>query len=469
MCAAHPTCNVARGFVVALVAGVLLAGPPPARAASFDVACDVTALITTLTAANASVEPDTLQLASGCTYELTAVSNSTAGPNGLPFITSRLTIEGNGATIARSGAAGTPAFRILAIGGSGTLTLNNVTVTGGLTADGDTGDPGDPGGGILNSGILLLSNSTVSGNATGAGGPATGAVAGGAGGGGGGIGNTGTLTLINTTVSGNVTGAGGSSDAARGGAGGSGGGILNLGTLDVIGSTVSGNTTGAGGAGSSSGAGGSGGGIASVANNSTLTLTTSTVSGNSSIAGGLGGGVFSAGTATISSSTVTNNTAGTNGGGVRNNGGTLTMANTIVAGNTDSSGANPDISGVITSQGYNLIGHVGNTNFASNTTGDIYGDPNNSTGARPGSRELAIRIPPGLAPLAHNGGPTATHALLRASPATDQGYCGAPMTDQRGTPRPFEFPEIANGLGGDGCDIGAFEAVYLVHLPVLSR
>ena len=60
-----------------------------------------------------------------------------------------------------------------------------------------------------------------------------------------------------------------------------------------------------------------------------------------------------------------------------------------------------------------------------------------------------------LAPLADNGGPTMTHALLPGSVAIDvipEEDCldadGEPLTtDQRGEPRP----------GGTMCDVGAFE------------
>jgi hypothetical protein len=55
---------------------------------------------------------------------------------------------------------------------------------------------------------------------------------------------------------------------------------------------------------------------------------------------------------------------------------------------------------------------------------------------------------PMLAPLAGNGGPTPTMALLRGSPAIDAGNgLVAPGVDQRGVSRPQ----------GSGCDIGAFE------------
>ena len=55
---------------------------------------------------------------------------------------------------------------------------------------------------------------------------------------------------------------------------------------------------------------------------------------------------------------------------------------------------------------------------------------------------------PLLAPLADNGGPTLTHALLAGSPAIDTGdnFFGLP-TDQRGSPR----------VSGVATDIGAFE------------
>jgi hypothetical protein len=56
---------------------------------------------------------------------------------------------------------------------------------------------------------------------------------------------------------------------------------------------------------------------------------------------------------------------------------------------------------------------------------------------------------PLVGPLALNGGPTRTHALLPNSPAIDAAT-GGPSTDQRGVPRP-QGPEP---------DIGAFELEY---------
>ncbi len=60
--------------------------------------------------ASGSYGDDTIQLQAGATYTLTAVDNTTDGPNGLPSITSTITIAGQGAAIIRDSAAAN--FRI---------------------------------------------------------------------------------------------------------------------------------------------------------------------------------------------------------------------------------------------------------------------------------------------------------------------------------------------------------------------
>ena len=65
-------------------------------------------------------------------------------------------------------------------------------------------------------------------------------------------------------------------------------------------------------------------------------------------------------------------------------------------------------------------------------------------------------IDPLLGPLADNGGPTQTHALLLGSPALDAGNSTL-TTDQRGFTRPVDLANVANVTGGNGADIGAFE------------
>ena len=73
-------------------------------------------------------------------------------------------------------------------------------------------------------------------------------------------------------------------------------------------------------------------------------------------AGYSGGGIYNGGTLTLTNSTVSGNTAEDLGGGIINTGASATakLANTIVAGNTAISGG-PDASGTFISQGTNLI------------------------------------------------------------------------------------------------------------------
>ncbi len=132
----------------------------------------------------------------------------------------------------------------------------------------------------------------------------------------------------------------------------------------------------------------------------------------------------------MSNSTISGNSADW-GGGITN-GGTGTLANTIVAGNS-ATNAGPDAEGTFTSQGYNLIGHP------SGSSGWVGSDLQN--------------VNPRLGPLRNNGGPTQTHALLPASPAINAipkgtNGCGTEITtDQRGVKRPQ----------GSKCEIGSFE------------
>src|SRR5262245_24562098 len=130
----------------------------PCSAATFTCGVsDVACLIATITAANRTPEPDTIRLAGG-TYRLTAADNNTSGPNGLPSVTSALTIMGIGTgltTIQRTASA--PLFRLFHVGATGTLTLQDLTVTGGR-------DRSAGGGGILNEGTLILTSIALTHN-----------------------------------------------------------------------------------------------------------------------------------------------------------------------------------------------------------------------------------------------------------------------------------------------------------------
>ena len=307
----------------------------------------------------------------------------------------------------------------------GNATLPVTSPSPGITS------PPPHGGGIYNSGTLLLSRSTLSANVSGQGSASD--VAGGHGGSGGGLYNAFVATLVGCTVNSNRSGSGGGGgggggdQAFAGGHGGAGGGIYNGGIIYVTNCTIHGNATGAGGRGGNvpappplrtTGNGGNGGDGAGICNTGTLAMASGTVSAGSTGAAGSAG--------TGSSSLGTPGTTG-RGGGIWNQGGSVQLLNSIIAGNIATNGV-PDVGGSFVSLGHNLIGVTnGSTGFPA--TGDV------------------LNLDAKLGPLAANGGPTLTCHLLPGSPALDAGDSTLTGTDQRGLPRP----------AGAGVDIGAFE------------
>ena len=291
---------------------------------------------------------------------------------------------------------------------------------------GGHGGFGGSGGGIYGGNALII-NCTFTSNGTGGGGDGgygqgvSGS--GGYGGDGGGVCVSSNLTLSGCTILGNRTGSGGRSGVSNfgsippGGNGGVGGGICAGGLLLLTGGgllltncTIAGNFCGAGGGPTligKGGNGGSGGGIYSYSTNEVIVACT--VASNSNGTNGIGGGICSA----------------VVGGPV--------LLNDIVALNI---GDSPDVAGTFQSLGHNLIGVTdGSSGFSA--PGDLVGSTNSP-------------LDPKLGPLADNGGPTLTMALLTGSPAIDAGSAvGAPATDQRGVPRPQ----------GSCVDIGAFECL----------
>ena len=374
---------------------------------------------------------------------------------------------------------------------AGTLIMRDCVVTANRTGNGGSGysgpygsyqysagGPGGPGGGIYNAGTLMLSNCIVSANSTGNGGvsgvdggPAYDSITSGAGGNGAGIYNAGALRLDDSTVCSNSTGNGADTPTRYDGAkGGAGAGIWSGGTLSASGCTFSGNSTGHGGVGGAGnnpfqaptgGVGGAGGGICSTG---TLALTNCTLAGNATGPGGsggsgsyYGGGGGSGGSGAgihsqnlfLLNCTIATNRAGNGGlggygssgwgpsgsagygGGLGKTSGSAQLLNTLVALNT---GNGQDVSGAFISLGHNLIGATnGSSGFP--TAGDLVGSS-------------AAPLDPKLGPLADNSGPTLTMALLPGSPAIDAGdTAAAPLTDQRGFPRPI----------GSAADMGAYE------------
>src|SRR5262249_52143925 len=151
-------------------------------------------------------------------------------------------------------------------------------------------------------------------------------------------------------------------------------------------------------------------------------------------AGHSGGGIYSInfqGSLSLNNVTISGNTAAAFAGGLEAGGAATYVQNTIIAGNTAGTGA-PDCGGTLTGHNYNPLG-VGDS--CSGLTNGVNGNQVGTGGAP---------LDPGLGPLAANGGPTRTHALLPNSPALDAanpltpgsgGFACAP-TDQRGVHRP---------------------------------
>ena len=159
------------GGMLALAAVALVITPQLAAAGNWSVK-NVSELVAAINAANQAGGVNTINLAPGRTFTLTVVNNATDGPNGLPVIAANnnLTIRGSGATLARSKAAGTPAFRLFDVAPGASLTLESLTLANGLVV-GDTGQDAD-GGAILNATgasltvkcSVLLGNQVVGGD-----------------------------------------------------------------------------------------------------------------------------------------------------------------------------------------------------------------------------------------------------------------------------------------------------------------
>jgi len=347
----------------------------------------------------------------------------------LQIIFDPVTIAGPGAGLLEVHRADSTAFPVFAVSATGSSALSGLTVSNGKALF-------DRGGGIRNSeGILTLTGLVVKDSEAAAEGGTNVFVEGG------GIFSEGPLTLRETIVAGNAARAndGSALTAAFGG------GVAALSSLTVEASTISGNVAEADGDGTATTAQG-GGVLAGTA----ATVSRSTISGNAVVAKGAatqvraqGGGIQTY-EATLGASTLAGNSATAPGlalGADLHSLVSTSVRNTLISdplGGADScSGGGPPGSEEISSEGFNLD--------------------------EDGSCELSessdlVGVVAGLDPaLKDNGGPTPTHALLPGSIAIDRGNSFGETIDQRGLPRPSDFPEISDKEGGDGADIGAFE------------
>ncbi len=272
---------------------------------------------------------------------------------------------------------------------------------------------------------------------------------------GGGVFNSGGLELMGTAI-------------ARNTASGDGGGLFSVSEATVTGSFVTYNVATRGGA-----------VYAAQGDGANVEISRSTLVRNS---GDFGGGIFGAAEVLLEQSTLSANRALRDGGGVAVYGsGSLTGVNSTLSGNRALRGrggaifaelGSDDAEVEVTSStvvrnraemggGIYRVGSAGAVHFwntivalndavhvtMKDCTGSLDAGARNlsgtmSCGAAAGFAVVDLAVT--LGPLADNGGPTQTHALLPGSPAIGTGV-GCPPTDQRGVAR-------------DVCDIGAYEA-----------
>ena len=338
-----------------------------------------------------------------------------------------LTVLGPGPeklTVLRSKGTNTPSFRVFDIE-AGEVVLAGITIRNGSAFSG-TNIHDNLGGGILNRGMLTVSNCVVAGNSA----PTTDwgtnfspSVS--VGFGAGIFTDQGSqLTIVNSTIKDNTaSGAGGALNT------------FYAENIFVVGSTLSGNFAGVQGGGLNMQ------GRAGALQNSTISTNSTAPDGTASAYLLI---TFSGESATldITACTIARNFGSTNGACVLaaltgNQGLTNNLLSTLVA---DNEAPNFFLDGnpVLQSLGHNLDSD-GTSGLVNGVNGDLVGTPASPIDAKLGA-------------LLNNGGPTFTMALLPGSPALGAAACsdaqGAPLTvDQRGFPR----PQVT------GCDIGAFE------------
>ena len=340
---------------------------------------------------------DRIVLPRGSTFTLTE-PDLIRPVNGLPMFESRTTIQGNGATIWRDSPS---TFRLMENDDEGELSLRNLTLTGGAS------DYYGRGGAIASDGSLIVDEVTIAGNSAFGGGGAIHS----------GSYRDGRLVITNSTIANNTSSIGG--------------GVYSRSDAHISNSTISGNT-----------ATFPSGGPIPISYNTTSGATTN---GGIYYLAGNGGAISTGynGTISVINSTLAFNTA--ESGNALSIGNALDLRNTLVVDGDMGSTADcilrvPPYQGASTGE---LIGNV------NNLIEDGSCNPRFS-----GSGQSLLK------PLADNGGPTQTHALVAASnPAIDGGdadTCASITYDQRGAP--FSRSIDGDDDGDAVCDIGAFES-----------
>jgi CSLREA domain-containing protein len=400
-----------------------------------------------ITAANTNTAVDNCAAGASGTDTITiSVSGTIALGSQLPTISESLTISGPGAgSLTLSGQAN---FVVLVASSGITLTISGLTISDGNNSSGS-------GGGIINpaTSTLNLSDSVVAFNNANTNG--------------GGIANAGTLVVNNVTFKGNSADSGGAIYHAGGTmtvtnsvfsnnnhADFAGGAIYMAdGNATISDSTFSGNSADFGGAIYNI--------VQSQTTAGTLTISRSTFVGNTA---DNGGAIYNAlsGDLVLVNSTVSGNTAHIDGGGISNQDSTATVSFSTLFNNTaqsEASGGNVFIGENGTTTFKNTIVHGGSPDDCggpgtlTDAGGNIDTDGTCSTFSTFTSGQL------NLGSLASNGGPTQTHALQTGSVAIDTApNCtdadgNSITTDQRSLTRPID----ADGDNTAECDVGAYE------------
>jgi|GEM_PF-958927 len=385
----------------------------------------------------------------GGTITFDAVAFAAPGPytinladtsNNELLVNKSVTITGPGASVLTvkriSGAVNN--FRVFEITSGKTVAISGLTIANGHAAG---SFPASEGGGIFNDhGTLTLSNCVLSGNTAddSGGGLFNNAAAAG----------SASVTIQNCTFASNTASVGG-------------GALYNYGDTGTATATISNSTFNGNGTTAAGGAGGALDNFSATAGTATLLVTNSTISGNTSN-GDAGGLVNNASTgtaaATLTSVTITGNhadnddNASGDGGGINVLSGTVTLKNTIVAGNYKGSAtttANDIFGSVDPASSYNLIGDAV-------TSGGLINGANFNIVGNSGAGTITTSTILNTT-LANNGGPTQTHALVANSPALEKGNAFSLTTDQRGFARPVNYDSVAPIAPYDDTDIGAYE------------
>jgi hypothetical protein len=390
---------------------------------------------------SALATPGLKQIAFNCGQAPVTISLS-----GGKTIAASLTIDG-GNRVTLSGAG---SFRHFDVQAGATLTLQNLTLTGGAVT-GCGGAVHIQAGATLNTSVVFMTGNHANGNG--------GAVC---------IESSGLATLDRSQFTNNSAGA-------------DGGAIYNLGLAEFMWSDVSANS-----------AQNNGGGAW---NSGTIGFTTSLIANNTLPTGTLargtqeGGGLYNVGNADLSTSSVAGNTASFSAG-IYNLNASLTLNNVTIAKNTATAGGKIFFTsaqaGGLDSNGTGGSS-VRNTLIADNLPGNCGQSPTRTVTTLGNNLDSAAQClftaptdlsntNPFLGTLANNGGSTRTLKLGLGSPAIDAAdnvYCG--MFDQRGFSGP-STPGNALQRQLDGnrdhlavCDIGAYEYRPQIFLPAVNR